>query len=54
MAVYYTILTVIYLALVAILSVFIVWNVFKTRKITDKVIGSIALIMFVLRLFLIK
>ena len=54
MSVYYSILTVIYLAIVAIVSIFIVWNVIKTKKVTDKVIGAIALVMFVLRLLLIK
>ena len=54
MKTYYDILNVLYLIFVAVICVFIVWNVIKTRKVTDKVIGAIALIMFVLRLFLIK
>jgi len=54
MQVYYTILLVFYLVITAVISVFIVWNMIKTKKLTDKIIGAFALVMFVLRLLLIK
>ncbi len=54
MQTYYAILNVLYLIFVAVICVFVVWNVIRTKKVTDKIIGSLALIMFVLRLFLIK
>ncbi len=54
MMTYNNILTVIYLVFVAIITVCVVWNTFKTKKITDKVVGAVALVMLLLRLFLIK
>ncbi len=54
MMIYNGILTVVYLIFVAIISVCVVWNMFRTKKITDKIIGGVAIIMLLLRLFLIK
>ena len=54
MQVYYTILQVVYIAFAVVIAALIGWNVFKSKKITDKVIGAIALIMFILRILLIK
>jgi len=47
-------LTIIYLIIVAIIGVFLVWNVFESKNIYDKVLGSIMLVLLILRLFLIK
>ena len=54
MQVYYTILLVVYIAFAVVIAALIGWNVFKSKKVTDKVIGAIALIMFILRILLIK
>ena len=54
MQVYYTILQVVYIAFAVVIAALIGWNVFKSKKITGKVIGAIALIMFILRILLIK
>jgi hypothetical protein len=47
-------LTVLYLIVVAVILVMIGWNMFQSKKLTDKIIGAIAIVMFVLRLLLIK
>lgn len=54
MAVYYSVLTVLYTVILVILSLFILWDLFRTRKVTYKIYGALALIMFVLRFFFIK
>lgn len=54
MNIYAKVLWVIYLVIAVVISLFIVWNVVKSKKLTDKVIGAVALIMFVLRILMIK
>ena len=49
-----TILTVVYLVIVAIIGVFVVWHAFETKNIYEKIIGAIMLVLLVLRLLLIK
>lgn len=51
---YLTVLEVFYIIIAVIVTGFIVYNMFTRKKITDKIIGAIAVIMFVLRIFLIK
>ncbi|MBQ3165770.1 MAG: hypothetical protein IJC80_03535 [Clostridia bacterium] len=51
---FYNVLTVLYLAIIVIVAVFIVVNLFKSKKVTDKIIGALALGMFLLRIFFIK
>ncbi len=51
---FYNILTVLYVAFIVIIAGFIVVNLFKSKKITDKIIGALALGMFLLRIFFIK
>lgn len=54
MQVYLSILTVLYVIIAVIVAFFVGWNAFKTNKITDKIICAIVLIMFILRIFMIK
>ncbi|MCM1043192.1 MAG: hypothetical protein NC350_03160 [Corallococcus sp.] len=54
MDIYNTILTVIYLIFVAVIAVCVAVGTYRNRKVTDKIVGAIALIMLLLRLFLIK
>lgn len=54
MNIYAKVLWVIYLVMIVVIGLFIVWNVFKSKKLTDKFIGAVALIMFVLRILMIK
>lgn len=54
MSVLYSILTVIYTIFLIVICGFILWNVFKTKRITEKVVGLIAVLMFALRIFFIK
>lgn len=54
MNIYLTILKVIYVIIAVIIAVFIGWTVVKDKKVTAKLIGAIALMMFVLRIFMIK
>ncbi len=54
MQVYYIILEIFYYLFTIAIIGFIGWNVFKDRKITDKVIGGLALLMFVMRIFMIR
>lgn len=54
MNILYAILTVLYEIFLVVICGFIVWNVFRTRKMTEKVIGALALIMFILRILFIK
>ena len=49
-----TIITILYLAFIAIICTMIVIFVYKTKKITEKITGAIILILFILRLLLIK
>lgn len=44
----------IYLLIVLLIVVMLVWNLFETDSLIEKLSGAIALIMFLLRLFLIK
>ncbi|MFA6627114.1 MAG: hypothetical protein WCQ80_03190 [Bacilli bacterium] len=50
----YTILMVIYLIILAFVLAMVVWIIFTSKKWTDKIIGAIAIILFLLRLLLIK
>ncbi len=54
MNVYSKVLWVIYLVIAVVITGFIGWNTFKSKKLTDKIIGVLALVMFVLRIFMIK
>lgn len=54
MKLYYDILTVLYLVIAVVVACFVVWNMFKSKKLTEKIIGAITIVMFVLRIFLIK
>ena len=49
-----TIITILYIALVAVICAMIIIFVYKTEKITEKITGAIILILFILRLLLIK
>lgn len=49
-----TIITVLYLMFVAIICLMTVIYIYKTKKITEKITGAIILILFILRLLLIK
>jgi len=49
-----TIITILYLALITIICIMVVIYVYKTEKITEKITGAIILILFILRLLLIK
>ena len=54
MYIYYKVLFVFYLVMAITIAGFIGWNTFKSKKITDKIIGAITLIMFALRILMIK
>ena len=54
MYVYGKVLFVFYLIMAIVIAGFIVWNTFKSKKLTDKIIGAITLIMFALRILMIK
>ena len=54
MRIYSNVLFVFYLIFSIIIAIFILWNVFRSKKITDKVIGAIALIMFIIRILMIR
>ncbi len=47
-------LTIIYIAICVIVAAFVVWNMFTSKKIWDKVTGIIILAVLILRIFLIK
>ncbi|MBR2933868.1 MAG: hypothetical protein IKC33_06110 [Clostridia bacterium] len=51
---FYNVLTVLYVAFIVIIAGFIVVNLFRSKKVTDKIIGCFALVMFLLRIFFIK
>ena len=42
-----------YLIFTIIIALFIVYNTCKSNKVTDKIIGGIALMMFILRILMI-
>lgn len=48
------VLTIIYLLIVLFFVVMIIWNLFETESLMEKLSGAIVLIMFILRLLLIK
>ena len=48
------ILTGIYLVFVFVVLVMVVWNMFRTKSISEKVIGAVMVIILILRLLLIK
>lgn len=52
--VFNTILTVIYIIFLVITAIFVVINMFRSKKIYDKIIGAIILIVLILRILLIK
>ena len=54
MHIYLNILLALYLVIAVVITVFVVWNVIRTKRISDKVIGVIVLIMFVLRILMLK
>lgn len=54
MQTYYLILEILYFLFIIPITGFIIWNFIKTKKITDKVIGAFAILMFILRIFLIR
>lgn len=54
MFIFNKILFVFYLVMAVLIAGFIVWNTYKSKKITEKVIGAITLIMFALRILMIK
>lgn len=49
-----TILTIIYSVILVIIIVMVIWNMFKSKDMTDKVIGGLILIILILRLLQIK
>ncbi|MDD4212455.1 MAG: hypothetical protein PHY42_03535 [Bacilli bacterium] len=49
-----TILLVLYLAILAFVCAMVIWIMFTSKKLTDKIIGAIAIILFLLRLLLVK
>ena len=54
MRIYYGILFVFYLIFTILIALFIAWNIFKSKKITEKIIGAIALLMFLIRILMIR
>lgn len=48
------IITIIYLLIVLFFVVLLVWNLFESQSILEKALGSIVLVMLILRLLLIK
>lgn len=48
------IMTLIYRALVGIILVFVVWNMFSEKKLSFQVTGALIVIPLILRLFMIK
>ena len=54
MYIFYKNLFVFYLIVAVAIAGFIGWNTYKSRKITDKIVGAITLIMFALRILMIK
>lgn len=50
----YDILTVIYLMMITIIGIFVCWYLFETKKISEKIIGALMLVLILLRLFFIK
>ena len=50
----YTILTIIYIAFAVIVAAAVVWNMFTTDKVYEKITGAVMLILLILRIFLIK
>lgn len=54
MNVYNSFLFYFYLVFTIIIGVFIVINIIKTKKITEKIIGAIALMMFLIRILMIR
>jgi len=54
MRIYYNVLFVFYLVFTIIIAIFIALNIFKTKKLTEKIIGAIALMMFLIRILMIR
>ncbi len=54
MYVYSGILLGVYLIIAVVITFFVVLNVFKSKKLSNKIIGAVALIMLVLRILLLK
>ena len=54
MAILQTIITLLYYALVAFVSVMLIWNLTRTRDWKEEVLYVIVLVPFLLRLFLLK
>lgn len=49
-----TVLTIIYLLFVFIITIMVVWNMFESKKLAEKITGAIILILLTLRLLLIR
>lgn len=47
-------ITIFYLCLVAIITVTVLWNVWKSENIYEKIMGAMMLVLLILRLFMIK
>jgi len=50
----YTLLTIIYILFIGIIGIMVVWHMFETKKISDKIIGAVMIILIILRILLIK
>lgn len=48
------VLTILYLLIVLFILAMIIWIMFSSKKLMDKIIGAIAIIMLILRLLMIK
>lgn len=47
-------ITIFYLFLVALITVTVVWNVWKSENFYEKIMGAMMLVLLILRLFMIK
>lgn len=47
-------ITIFYLFLVALITVTVVWNVWKSENVYEKIMGAMMLVLLILRLFMIK
>lgn len=54
MYIYSKFLFVFYLIFTIIITIFVIWNVLRSKKLSDKIIGAIALIMFIIRILMIR
>lgn len=54
MHIYLIILEVLYLIITIVIAGFVVWNIFNAKKMSNVFIGTVALVMLLLRIFMIK